>query len=91
MSKDIAPQTRGGFFGVDRRTWARICVPGSLNEAVAYLVLACGTGRDNVTSTWSVEAIERRTGISRYRAATAIKNLQTEGFVRKTRGGTRPR
>jgi hypothetical protein len=91
VSEDGAPQARGGFFAIDRRTWALVCGPDGLNEAVAYLVLACGTGRDNRTSTWSVQAIEGRTGISRSRAATAIKNLQDQEFIRKTRGGTRPR
>jgi hypothetical protein len=34
-----------GFFAVDRRTWARVCGLG-LNRAVAYLVLARGTGKE---------------------------------------------
>jgi hypothetical protein len=33
-----------GFFAVHRRSWARICDTGSINEAAAYLVLAQGTG-----------------------------------------------
>jgi hypothetical protein len=48
---------KGGFFAVDKRIWAEVCSLG-LNEAVVYLVLANGTGRDNQTSTWSVQAVE---------------------------------
>jgi hypothetical protein len=40
---------RGGFFAVDRRAWALVCGLG-MNPAVAYLVLAHGTGGDNRTS-----------------------------------------
>jgi hypothetical protein len=53
-----------------------------MNELVAYLVQARGTARDNRTSTWSVEAIERHTGISRHKAAAAVKNLRAKGFER---------
>jgi hypothetical protein len=60
-------------------------------EAVAYIVQARGTGRDNRTTTWSVESVERYTGISRHRAAAAVKNLQAKGFTRLLRGGTKPK
>jgi hypothetical protein len=79
----------GGFFAVDRRSWQKIC-PLGMNEAVAYLVQARGTGRDNCTTTWSVESIERYTGISRHRAAAAVKKLLAGGFSRLLRGGTKP-
>jgi hypothetical protein len=81
----------GGFFAVDRRIWAKVCVPGMMNEAIAYIVQARGTGRDNRTTAWSVESIERYTGISRHRAAAAIKTLQAKGFTRLLRGGTKPK
>jgi hypothetical protein len=80
----------GGFFAVDRRNWQKVCLLG-MNEAVAYLVQARGTGRDNCTTTWSVEAVERYTGISRHKAAAAVKRLQGEGLSRLLRGGTRPK
>jgi hypothetical protein len=51
-----------GFFAVDRRTWERVCELG-LNRAVAYLVLARGTGKTNRETAWSVMAIENYTGI----------------------------
>jgi hypothetical protein len=65
----------GEFFAIDRRVWAHVCKLG-MNAAIAYLVIARGTGGDNRTSKWSVFSIERRTGISRGRAATAIGELE---------------
>jgi hypothetical protein len=81
---------KGGFFAVDARTWAKVCQLG-MNESVAYLVHARGTGRDNYATTWSVHAIERYAGISRHRAASAIKRLQAAGLTRQLRSGTRPK
>jgi hypothetical protein len=46
-SPPSASDRRGGFFAVDRRAWARACGLG-MNAAVAYLVLARGTGGDNL-------------------------------------------
>jgi hypothetical protein len=66
---------RGGFFAVDRRVWALVCRFG-MNAAVAYLVLARGTGGDNRTTKWSINAVESYTGISRSRAQDAISELQ---------------
>jgi hypothetical protein len=48
-----------------------------LNPAVAYLVLARGSGADNRTTAWSVNAIEGYTGIGRPRAKKAIDALMT--------------
>jgi hypothetical protein len=91
MSEVLSAAAKGGFFAVDSRTWANVCVPGMMNEAVAYLVQARGTARDNTSTTWSVESIERYTGISRHRAVAAVKNLQAKGFSRLLRSGTRPK
>ena len=68
---------RGGFFAVDRRAWAHVSRLG-MNPAVAYFVLARGTGGDNRTTKWSTCAIERYTGVSRSRAATAIADLERD-------------
>ncbi len=73
-------QRQGSFFAIDRRTFAKVCDIG-LNAATAYLILARGTGRDNRTSPWSANAIEKYTSISRSRAKTAITSLVTDGFV----------
>src|SRR4051812_32088426 len=47
-----------------------------MNAQIAYLVLARGTGGDNRTTKWSVNAVEKYTGISRSRAAAAITQLE---------------
>src|SRR4051794_36430469 len=65
---------RGGFFAIDRRAWAEACAAG-MNAAVAYLVLARGTSRDNRTTAWSVQAVEKYTSISRGRAQQALELL----------------
>jgi len=84
------PPTRGGFFAVDSRAWALVCRAG-MNAAVCYLVLARGTGPDNRTTAWSINAVERYTGISRHRGADAIQSLQKIQSIRQTEVGTRPR
>jgi hypothetical protein len=71
----------GEFFAIDRRVWTHVCNLG-LNPAVAYLVMARGSGRDNRTTAWSVNAIEKYTGIGRPRAKMAIKILEEKGIVR---------
>src|SRR4051812_43280570 len=81
---------QGDFFAVDRRAWARACSLG-INAAVAYLMLARGTGADNRTSTWSVQSIEKYTSVSRGRAQEALKVLQRAGLVQELRAGTRPK
>ena len=65
---------RGNFFAIDRRCWARVCMLG-LNEAVAYLVLACGTGADQRTTFWSCKAVATHTGLHWRRAHAAIAAL----------------
>jgi hypothetical protein len=88
---EMADSGKGhGFFAVDRWTWARVCGLG-LNAAVAYLVLARGTGKSNRESAWSVMAIENYTGISRSRAHDALSALMEDCVVRKLREGTRPK
>ena len=79
----------GNFFAVDRSAWAAVCGKG-MNPATAYLVLACFSGRDNRTTSASVNAVEQYTGIARGRARQAIDALISIGRVRQRRGGTRP-
>jgi hypothetical protein len=62
-----------------------------MNAAVAYLVLARGSGRDNRVTAWSTNAVEAYTGISRGRAARAISELCKEGVVERLSGGRHPR
>jgi hypothetical protein len=73
-----------GFFSVDRSAF-RCAAVGGLNSAIAHLLMARGTGRDNRTTQWSVHSIEQRTGISRPNAAKAVKDLLDRGIWRKTR------
>jgi hypothetical protein len=81
---------RGGFFAVDRRAWAHVCTLG-MNAAITYLILARGTGGDQRTTAWSVNAVETYTGISRQRARKAIEALSRASLVVVTQTGTRPR
>jgi hypothetical protein len=78
-----------GFFGIDRGAF-RCAAVGGLNAAVAHLVMARGTGRDNRTTQWSVHSIEQRTGISRPNAAKAVKDLVDRGIWQKIRDGRHP-
>jgi len=90
MSEKSAKRGRGEFFAIDARTWARACDLG-MNPAVAYLVLACFSARDNAHTNASVNAIEKHTGIARSRAREALLQLIDAGFVRQTHSGTKPR
>jgi DNA-binding transcriptional ArsR family regulator len=78
-----------GFFAVDRGAF-RCAAIGGLNSAVAHLIMARGTGRDNRTTQWSVHSIEQRTGISRPNASKAIKDLLDRGIWKKIREGQHP-
>ena len=93
MSDDRGPDKRpkgdSGFFSVDLGAF-RCAATCGLNAAIAHLILARGTGRDNRISQWSVNAIEQRTGISRPNANKALSLLLDRGIWRKTRGGKHP-
>jgi hypothetical protein len=78
-----------GFFAIDRGAF-RCAAVGGLNAAVAHLVMARGTGRDNRTTQWSVHSIEQRTGISRPNAVKAVKDLLDRGIWEKVRDGQHP-
>jgi hypothetical protein len=80
---------RERFFAIDAQTWPKVCALG-MPAAVSYLVLACGSGGDQTTTRWSVDAITRHTGIGRPRAKQAIDALVKAGLIRIERGGTRP-
>lgn len=86
---DSRSTTIRGFFAIDRRAWARVCALG-LNPAVAYLVLACGTGGDNRTTRWSDQAVRKYTDLTRVRTDKAMATLLVSGLVRLEVGGSRP-
>ena len=80
----------GDFFAVGQEQWGAACKLG-LNPAVAFLVLARGTGRDNISTRWSADAVSRCTGISWRRAQAAIVELEKSGLVSNmTEPGKRP-
>ncbi|MBW9053439.1 hypothetical protein [Rhizobium mesosinicum] len=83
------PPGHSGFFAVDPKRWTEACADG-MNSAVSYLILCRGTGGDNRTTSWSVTAIERSTGISRPRAQAAIDLHIKKGRVELLRGGRTP-
>lgn len=93
MRDDQSPSKRGknmdGFFSVDLGAF-RCAAVGGLNSAVAHLVMARGSSRDNCTTQWSVNSIEQRTGISRPNANKAVNDLLQRGIWKRTRLGKHP-
>ena len=85
----MADRTNKGFFSIDRGAF-RCAAVGGLNSAIACLVMARGTGPDNRTTQWSVNAIEKYTGISRPNAKKAVQDLLDRGIWKKTREGNHP-
>lgn len=81
--------TADGFFAIGPKEWATACGLG-LHPAVALLVLARGSGHDNITTAWSAEAIANRTGISWRRAKVALDALEGAKLASVTKEGTRP-
>jgi hypothetical protein len=79
----------GNFFAIDRAAWSRACSLG-INEASAFLTLACGTRRDNRLSCWSVGAVVVHAGMGPPKAIAAIAALQKHGLIRLLRGGRNP-
>jgi hypothetical protein len=79
----------GQFFALEQNAWARVCKLG-LYPAVAYLLLAQGSQKDNRHSNWSANAIENHTGISRPRARRTLELLEEHGLIQMTRPKPRP-
>lgn len=91
QSKD---NKQGEFFIIDIETWKTIygdllhlLNTRHLNDVKAtrilatYLVLACGTGGDNVTSRWSATACYKYAGFSVQTAKLAIEYLENLGHI----------
>lgn len=80
----------GDFFAIGKEQWSAASKLG-LNPAVAFLVLARGTGRDNITTRWSAEAVAQHTGISWRRAKDAIAVLERADLAKNAKEpGKRP-
>jgi hypothetical protein len=82
----VAP-LKGHFFAIDSRIWAKVTAYG-MNEAVAFLVLACGTGHGNRSTNWSTNAVMKYAGVGWERAKRAIERLTAGGFIRCAEGHT---
>ena len=78
------------FFSVGVDELRDACTLG-LNEATCFLTLACGTGRDNVTTSWSATAVNTHTGIAWGRAKAAIDNLVRNDLATVSGTRTKPR
>ena len=79
-----------GFFAVDKERFYRACDLG-INQAISYLVLCNGTQKDNTTTSWSANAVETYTGISRGRTKKAINSLIENELITVIQSGTKPR
>lgn len=78
------------MFLVDVPTYAAVCDLEDPDAAAVYLILAAGTGADNRTSTWSREAVNKRTALNWRKARGSIDKLEQHGFARWINGkGTR--
>jgi len=78
-------RTRGGtgnFFIVDQRLWKAVCDAGDINAAAAFLVLLRGTGFDQRTTAWSVDAIKRYLHLGYVQAKAAVDKLIALNFIR---------
>lgn len=80
MPEGRSAKPRGEFFVVDAPTFAKACDLGA-DAAAAYLALACGTGRNSRTSTWSREAIRKYTGLTWRKARETVDRLKAAGLV----------
>jgi len=82
MPEGGSAKARGEFFVVDAPAFAKVCELGA-DTAAAYLVMACGTGRDSRTSTWSRDAISRHTGVTWRKARQSVDALKGAGRVQE--------
>lgn len=72
--------TNPGFFAIGRKTFIKACNLG-LNAACTLLVMAHGTGKDNVTTRWSAKSVHKCIGVRWNTADEAIKLLLKNELV----------
>jgi len=77
------------FFAIDRHVFDQVLDLG-MNTACMYLVMAAGTWRDNRSTKWSVNALEKYTGVGRRRGKDAQLKLIKHKIVTKEKGGKHP-
>jgi DNA-binding transcriptional ArsR family regulator len=86
---NVSEEKRNGFFAMGHDTFLTACNLG-INEAAALIVLARGSGRDNVTTKWSADAVRDRLGVRWTTAKNAITQLTDAEIVTVERASTRP-
>ncbi len=85
-------QGQDGFFVISMSKWQQLFEQvnhpinalrnrQAISILISYLVLACGTGGDHITSTWSARAIRTHTGVSPKPATNAIQWLADHDFL----------
>ena len=82
----IMTTPNGKFFAVSREQFHASADLG-LGPLVAYLVIACGTGRSHTRSKWSANAVTEYSGINHRRSRAYIEALEEAGIL--ANGGTR--
>ncbi|HDS1734138.1 hypothetical protein [Pseudomonas sp. BP8] len=82
--------SQGNFFAVGAAEFERACDLG-LRPAVALLVMARGTLKDQATTSWSAQAIFDNTGMAWRRAKEAIQALIEAKIVTQLKAGKMPR
>lgn len=75
-----------GFFVISSEKWDKLFLLHkaekiSIADMAAYLVLACGTGADHKTTSWSAGAVYSHAGISPGPATRSIMHLEQYGFI----------
>jgi hypothetical protein len=70
--------------------WAQVCKL-DINAAIAYLILASGTGPDNQQTSWSVNAVMNYGNLTLKRAQRAIQLLCKEKFIKQLTTGPHPK
>jgi hypothetical protein len=78
-----------GFFAVGQESFIQACELG-ITEASAFLVLARGSGEDNISTNWSAEAAKTRLHIRWTSAKRALEALVESGIVSRHGTGSRP-
>lgn len=80
-------KSRGNFFLIDVGR-AVAAAKRSMNEGLAYLILASGTLADNRTTCWSTTAVAHYAGIGVEHAKAAIQRLLSAGDIALSVGST---
>lgn len=82
--------TKEGFFSISLNRFEAITEDLGMNECCLYLIYCCGTGKSNLTTRWSVTALNKYTRIGVRRGVKSASLLRECGFVSQTRSGKHP-